>query len=302
MTFVDVSPRRGPARLEASRFDSFLRSALAEDVGSGDVTTDTLLDPEVRAEARLVAKAPGTLAGIDVFRRVFELLDPGLAVIEALADGARLEPGAVAFVARGRARALLTGERTALNLVQRLSGIATRTAVFVAATGGRARVLDTRKTTPGLRALEKHAVRCGGGENHRFGLFDQAMVKNNHVDLAGRGLDALVRELRERHGPSLVITAEARDETEARAAIAGGADVLLLDNFTPAALAELIPRLRAVSGAIEFEASGGVTLENAAAFARAGVDRISVGGLTHSAPALDLSLRLAPCREREGGA
>jgi nicotinate-nucleotide pyrophosphorylase (carboxylating) len=296
VTFVDVCPQQGPLRLEASRFDSFLRSALEEDVGSGDVTTEGLLDGERRAEARLVAKAPGILAGIDVFRRVFELLDPDFEVVRALADGAALQPGAEVLVAHGRARALLTGERTALNLVQRLSGIATRTAAFVAAVGGRARVLDTRKTTPGLRLLEKHAVCCGGGENHRFGLFDQAMVKNNHVDLAGRDLAELVRELRGRHGAKLVITAEARDEAEARAAIAGGADVLLLDNFTPAALGELIPRLRQVSDTIELEASGGVTLENAAAFARAGVDRISVGGLTHSAPALDLSLRLAPWR------
>jgi nicotinate-nucleotide pyrophosphorylase (carboxylating) len=213
-------------------------------------------------------------------------------------DGARVAPATVVAELTGPARALLVGERTALNLVQRLSGIATLTARFVeacAATGSRTRVLDTRKTTPGWRALEKHAVRCGGGENHRFGLFDEAMIKNNHVDLGRREVNALVGALRTRH-PDLRITAEARDEREALGAIAGGADVVLLDNFAPEVLSALCPKLRAAARGrarpLELEASGGVTLANVARFAASGVDRISIGALTHSAPALDLSLRL----------
>jgi nicotinate-nucleotide pyrophosphorylase (carboxylating) len=160
------------------------------------------------------------------------------------------------------------------------------------------RVLDTRKTTPGLRALEKYAVTCGGGENHRFGLYDEAMLKNNHLDLARAGLGELLAHLRARHGPELRITAESRDEREALVAVAGGADVVLLDNLAPPILAGLCPRLRAAARGrarpLELEASGGITLENAAEYARSGVDRISVGALTHSAPALDLALRLEP--------
>jgi nicotinate-nucleotide pyrophosphorylase (carboxylating) len=160
------------------------------------------------------------------------------------------------------------------------------------------RVLDTRKTTPGLRALEKYAVTCGGGENHRFGLHDEAMVKNNHVDLLHAELGALLAALRRRCGPELRITAEARDEREALAAVAGDADVVLLDNFAPAALRALCPRLRAAAAArarpLELEASGGITLANAREFGQSGVDRLSIGALTHSAPALDLALRLEP--------
>lgn len=271
--------------------------ALAEDLGAGDVTTEPLLGPEVRARGRLVAKARGRLAGGELFTRVFRRLDPALRVGTRVADGAELASGDVVLELEGTARALLGGERTALNLVQHLSGIATLTARFVAAARP-ARILDTRKTTPGLRALEKYAVTCGGGENHRFGLFDEVMLKNNHVDLARMDLRTLLAALRARHGARMRITAEARDEREALDALAGDADVILLDNFTPAALASLCPRLRAAARAsararpLELEASGGITLENAAEFAHSGVDRLSVGALTHSAPALDLALRL----------
>jgi nicotinate-nucleotide pyrophosphorylase (carboxylating) len=275
--------------------DRRLRAALDEDLGPGDVTTDTLVPADVRTRARLIARAHGIVAGLGAFARVFELLDSSARVQLALDDGARVAPDTVVAEVAGRARALLSGERTALNLVQRLSGIATLTARFVEACAGRVRVLDTRKTTPGWRALEKHAVRCGGGESHRFGLFDEAMVKNNHVDLVRRDLVALVGALRARH-PALRITAEARDEREALAAIAGDADVVLLDNFAPEALAALCPRLRVAARGrarpLELEASGGITLANAARFAASGVDRVSIGALTHSAPALDLSLRL----------
>jgi nicotinate-nucleotide pyrophosphorylase (carboxylating) len=277
--------------------ERLLETALAEDVGAGDVTTETVVPAAARARAQLIAKSGGVLAGRDVFVRVFERLDPGVSVRPRVADGATVARGDVVCVLEGAARALLVGERTALNLVQRLSGIATLTARFVAAARP-VRVLDTRKTTPGLRRLEKYAVTCGGGENHRFGLFDQAMLKNNHVDLARADLGALLASLRARRGNALVVTAEARDEREALAAVAGDADVVLLDNFTPAALRALCPRLRAAARgrarALELEASGGITLDNAAEFAESGVDRMSIGALTHSAPALDFSLRLEP--------
>ncbi len=277
--------------------ERLLAAALTEDVGAGDLTTDTVIPEGARARARLIARASGILAGGEVFVRVFARLDPLVSVRRRLADGAALASGDVVLELEGRARALLVGERTALNLVQRLSGIATLTARFVAAARP-VRVLDTRKTTPGLRALEKYAVTCGGGENHRFGLFDEAMLKNNHLDLARAELGTLLAALRARHGQELRITAEARHEREALAAVAGDADVVLLDNFRPAELGALCPRLRAAARArvrpLELEASGGITLENAGAFARSGVDRISVGALTHSAPALDLALRLEP--------
>jgi nicotinate-nucleotide pyrophosphorylase (carboxylating) len=274
-----------------------LSVALAEDVGSGDVTTETVVPSEARARGKLVAKAPGVLCGLDGFIAVFERLDPTVRVERLASDGDALERGQEVVVLAGRARALLVGERTALNLVQRLSGIATLSARFVAAARP-ARVYDTRKTTPGLRALEKYAVRCGGGENHRFGLFDAAMLKNNHLDFARAELGQSLARLRARLGPEFFITAEARDEREALAAVAGDADLVLLDNLAPAALARLCPRLREAARGrprrLELEASGGITLENVGAFAASGVDRVSIGALTHSAQALDFALGMEP--------
>lgn len=262
------------------------------DRGAGDLTSEAIVPVGRRARMRLVAKAPGRLAGLGVFERAFALCDEDSTVRLARRDGDPVAPADEVAVVEGQARALLLAERTALNFVQRLSGIATLTARFVDLAAGRARILDTRKTTPGLRALEKHAVRCGGGENHRMGLWDQAMIKDNHADLAGRPLADVVRALRADVGQEVVITAEARDRAEALAAATAGADVVMLDNFTPEELAVLVPQVRAaVEGrALELEASGGVDLENVSAIAAAGVDRISIGALTHSAPALDLSL------------
>lgn len=298
------------SNLAQEAVDDVVRRALDEDVGlspgaprgelpaGDDVTSLHAIDGEARAVARLVAKEPGRLAGLDVFARTFELGDAGSRFEAECSDGVDLAPGDVVGRVHGSARALLRGERPALNLLQHLCGVATLTARFVAASGGKARVLDTRKTTPGLRVLERYAVRCGGGENHRFGLHDQAMVKNNHADLAGRPLERVVEELRERLGPHVTITCEARDEAEALAGIAGGADVVLLDNFTPRELGALCPRLRAAAAKrerpLELEASGGVRLDSIAAIAASGVDRVSVGALTHSAAALDLSLYLEP--------
>lgn len=299
------APRIGlPEPLAAAQIDPVVLQALEEDCGRrpdgsgafGDVTSDTAIAADRRARARLVAKADGVLAGLDVFARVFELCDREVRIERAARDGQRVAPQQELARLVGRARALLVGERTALNFVQRMSGTATLTAQYVARAGGRARILDTRKTTPGLRRFEKYAVRCGGGENHRFGLHDEAMVKNNHLDLAGKDLTAVLRELRAALGDDFVITAEARDEAEALAAVAGGADVVLLDNLPAARMHALCPRLRAARAPrrLEIEASGGITLANVDAVAACGVDRISIGALTHSAPALDLSLYLEP--------
>jgi nicotinate-nucleotide pyrophosphorylase (carboxylating) len=242
-----------------------------------------------------------------VFARAFELCDPsGPRIALLVDDGARIQRGAELATIEGSARALLTAERTALNCVQRLSGIATLTARFVEivreAGMSPPRILDTRKTTPLLRRFEKYAVRCGGGENHRFGLFDEVMVKENHIDLAGRPIEAVLADLRAAVGGAVRITSEARDEKEALSGVDGGADVILLDNMTPAEMERLCPvlrqRARERGHAIEIEASGGIDEKTIAAVARSGVDRISIGALTHSAPALDLSLDLQPLGPR----
>ena len=286
-----------------------MRPALEEDRGGGDLTSIHAVPERARARATLLAKSSGVLAGITVFTRTFELVDPHARVEILQPDGSRFEKGAVLARIEGSARALLTAERTALNFVQRLSGIATLTARFVdaaASAGGTARILDTRKTTPNLRLLEKYAVRCGGGENHRFGLYDEVMVKENHIELAGRPLPVVLRELRHAVGSGVRITSEARDEAEALAGVEGGADVVLLDNMSHEEMARLCPLLRAKAAAagrpVELEASGGIDLSSVAAVSRSGIYRISIGALTHSAPALDLSLDLEPLVPAGGAA
>lgn len=311
---ADAVPPSGPGAPDAGMpppdwLDPILIAALDEDGGPPgsapgprgsrvDLTSDQGIPATARARARLVAKAEGVLCGGALFRRVVELCDARAEVEVLQPDGALLRPGQVVLTARASARALLYAERTGLNFVQRLSGIATVTARYVAVARGRARILDTRKTTPNLRLLEKYAVRCGGGENHRMGLWDEAMVKNNHADLAGSSLESLVATLRARLGPRMRITAEARNLDEARAGVRGDADVILLDNFDADALAQAVVALRAAARGrdrpLELEASGGITLQNLSAAAASGVDRISIGALTHSAPALDFSFYLQP--------
>jgi len=296
-------PRSGPPRpLETGEIDRFVRVALDEDRGGGDLTSITAVPERARARATLVAKSDGVLAGLPVFARAFELCDRRAKVEMRAEDGSRFRRGDVLARVEGQARALLAAERTALNFVQRLSGTATMTARFVdlarTASPNGVRILDTRKTTPGLRLLEKYAVRCGGGENHRFGLYDEVMVKENHIELAGRSIEAVLADLRRAVGPTVRITCEARDAKEAFAAVDGGADVVLLDNMTAEALSDLCPGLRARAAdrgrKIELEASGGIDERTLPAIARSGVDRLSIGALTHSAPALDLSLELEP--------
>jgi nicotinate-nucleotide pyrophosphorylase (carboxylating) len=271
-----------------------LRAALAEDVGPGDITSELLVPADARGVATIRAKASGVLAGVDVARAVFALASNGPAgadveVESALDDGAAVAPGDTVLVVRGNARALLVAERTALNFLIRLSGIATLTARFVEAVAGTgASILDTRKTTPGWRYLEKAAVRAGGGENHRFALYDAVLVKENHLAFGADLKQALAAR-----PAGMVAIVEAESIDEYRLAAAAGADVVMLDEFTPGQVAAV----RAERGAAArplLEVSGGITLANVRAYAEAGVERISIGALTHSAPPLDLSMRLAP--------
>lgn len=270
--------------------------ALAEDVGPGDVTAEAVVPAGARARGRIVQKQPGVLFGFDAAREAF--VQAGAQDFDALiAEGEWREdvPAAVASIA-GSARALLAGERTALNLLGHLSGIATLTARFVwAIDGSGARILDTRKTTPGLRALEKAAVAAGGGINHRMGLHDALLIKENHVAFAGSVAQAvgLARDAR----PAMRVTVECRDAAETAAALQAGADRVLLDNMDAEGLRAAVAAREGVGDGgrrVELEASGGITLANAADVARTGVDFISVGALTHSAPALDLSLLIEP--------
>jgi len=293
------APRVGtPDPLTPEEIDAVLQPALEEDRGSGDLSGESAVPADARARARLVAKAAGHIAGLDVFARAFTLCDPEARTELLARDGDLVEAGQELAHIEGNARALLVAERVALNFLQRLSGIATRTAGFVELAAGRARVLDTRKTTPLLRRLERHAVRCGGGENHRLGLFDEVMLKENHIDLAGRPLSELLPAVRAQVGAGVRITCEARDEAEAETATRGGADVVMLDNLSPERIAKVAPRLRAIAdelgNALELEASGGIDEDALPAVAASGVDRISIGGLTHSVQALDLSLYLEP--------
>ncbi len=263
--------------------------ALAEDLGDGDVTTAATVPAETQAQAIIRQKAPGVIYGVDVAEQVFRSLDPDASFARAVDEGVWRESGEVLRV-EGHARALLSGERTALNFLQRLSGVATMAARAVRAIEGTdARILDTRKTTPGLRALEKAAVAAGGATNHRAGLYDAILIKENHAALAG-GVAEAVRRARAR-APDLPLEVECRDLAEVDEALAAGAPRLLLDNMSPAQLAAAVEH---VAGRAVLEASGGVTLQTLREVASTGVDFVSVGALTHSAPALDLSLLLNP--------
>jgi nicotinate-nucleotide pyrophosphorylase (carboxylating) len=265
--------------------------ALAEDVGDGDATTEATVDLDARARATIIQKEPGVISGLEVAEAVFSRLDPEAAVERLGPEGAWREAGAPVLAVEGSARPLLTAERTALNFLGRLSGVATATARVVRAVrdaGGTARILDTRKTTPGLRRLEKQAVADGGGVNHRAGLYDAILIKENHVAAAGGIAPAVERARRAR--PDLPLAVEVRDSSEIDAALEAGAPRMLLDNMSPDEVRAAVAR---VAGRAELEASGGVNAETVLVYATIeGLDYVSMGALTHSAPALDLSLAL----------
>jgi len=263
-------------------------AALAEDVGRGDVTTEATVAEDATCTARLLLKEPGVVCGLSAMEAVFRSLDPKLSFEPSAADADLFEQPTDLARVSGRTRAVLTGERTALNLLARLSGIATLTRRFVDAIDGTgAEILDTRKTTPGLRALEKYAVRCGGGRNHRFGLDDGILVKDNHLHAAG-GVKPAVDLLRAT-GTALPIEVEAETLADVREALAAGAEQILLDNMSPALMRDAV---ELVAGKASLEASGGVSLDTVREIAETGVDFVSVGALTHSARSLDVSLEL----------
>lgn len=275
--------------LHPDLYREIVRRALAEDVGRGDVTTEAVIERGQQARAVMLSKSSCVIAGLDIASEVFRQLDPQVVIEVRTKDGDHCEPTTVVAEYRGEAGALLTAERTALNFVQRLSGIATYTRQFVDAAAGRAIVLDTRKTTPLLRALEKYAVRAGGGVNHRGGLDTGILIKDNHVLLAG-GVERAVARMRAAD-LEMLTEVEAQTLDEVDEALRAGAEIVLFDNMSTPDIVEAVTRCR---GRAKTEISGGVTLSRMAELAATGADYISIGALTHSAPAIDLSLDIEP--------
>lgn len=269
--------------------DEIIVNALKEDVNYVDVASDYLIPEDQRNEAYFVAKADGVLCGLSVAMRVFSLLDDTFEAKLYKHDGDKIQTGDLIAEFSGKTVLLLKGERTALNLLQHLSGIATATAAAVElAKGTNAQITDTRKTLPGLRALQKYAVTCGGGKNHRFNLSDGAMLKDNHID-AGGGITNAVNALRGKLGHMVKIEVETRDLAEVREALAAGADIIMLDNMSNEMMREAV---QIIDGRAKTEASGGITLETIAEVAKTGVDIISLGALTHSVKAFDISMKM----------
>ena len=275
--------------LEPALYREIVRRALAEDLGWGDLTTESTIAPEQRARGVLIAKAPLVVAGLDVAIEAFRQLDPGATFNVLRHDSDACASGDTIAEMIGLATALLTAERTALNFLQRLCGIATLTRRFVDASAGRILILDTRKTTPTLRVLEKYAVRAGGGTNHRMGLDDGILIKDNHIRLAG-GIDAALSRMREA-STDMPIEIEVQSFDQLDEALAAGATRILADNFSVAELKEVVKRAK---GRAQIEISGGVTIDRMADLAATGADFVSVGALTHSAPAMDISFEIEP--------
>lgn len=271
--------------------DDLLTLAFAEDVGDGDHTTLSTIPADEQGKQRLIVKEEGILAGVDIARKVFEKFDPSLKMTVFIKDGAHVKPGDIAFEVEGSVRSLLQTERVMLNIMQRMSGIATQTAKYQARLEGlKTKVLDTRKTTPGMRMLEKEAVRIGGGCNHRIGLFDMILIKDNHIDFAGgitQAVNAAKKYLAE-NGKDLKIEVEVRNTDEINEALKAGIDRIMLDNFTPERTREAV---KLINGQVEVESSGGITLDTLRDYGDCGVDFISVGALTHSVKGLDMSFK-----------
>ena len=274
--------------------DDLLTLAFAEDVGDGDHTTLSTIPDNEMGRQHLLVKEEGILAGVDIARKVFEKFDPSLKMTVYINDGSHVKPGDIAFVVEGKVRSLLQTERIMLNIMQRMSGIATQTARYQERLSGlKTKVLDTRKTTPGLRMLEKEAVRIGGGSNHRIGLFDMILIKDNHVDFAGgirQAIDAAKKYCSD-NNKDLKIEIEVRNEDEIYQALEAGVDRIMLDNFTPERTIKAVEQIRAVNPSVEIESSGGITIDTLRQYGECGVDFISVGALTHSVKGLDMSFK-----------
>ena len=274
--------------------DDLLTLAFAEDVGDGDATTLSTIPASAMGRQHLIIKEEGILAGVDIARKVFEKFDPSLKMTVYINDGAHVRPGDVAFVVEGPVRSLLQTERVMLNIMQRMSGIATTTAKYQSRLEGlKTKVLDTRKTTPGMRILEKMAVKIGGGANHRIGLFDMILIKDNHNDFAGGIANSVARAKQwcKENGKNLKIEVEVRDTDEITQALAADVDRIMLDNFTPERTVEAVKIIRSKNPNVEIESSGGITLDTLRPYGEAGVDFISVGALTHSVKGLDMSFK-----------
>ncbi len=287
-----MNPRATLTETERVDLARRVETALEEDLGDGDLTSRALVPDEATAEARIVARRPGILAGLPAAEEVFRRVDPVLLFESLASDGERIEAGRKVARIAGRARSLLAGERTALNFLQRLSGVATLTRRFADAVEGTgARILDTRKTLPGMRRLDKYAVRAGGGSNHRMGLFDQILIKENHLAASGLEAGGAVERAREKAPSGTFVEVEVETLQQFRRALEAGPDAILLDDMGREEIAEAV-RLRGSARTPALEVSGGVSLETVRGLAELGVDRISVGALTHSAPALDLALEM----------
>ena len=274
--------------------DDLLTLAFAEDVGDGDATTLSTIPAEAMGRQHLLVKEEGILAGVEIARKVFAKFDPSLKMEVFINDGTRVHPGDIAFVVEGPVRSLLQTERIMLNIMQRMSGIATMTDKYQSRLAGlKAKVLDTRKTTPGMRILEKMAVKIGGGENHRIGLFDMILIKDNHNDFAGGIPNSVARAKQwcKDNGKNLKIEVEVRDDNEIKQALEAGVDRIMLDNFTPGRTAEAVAMIRKANPDVEIESSGGITIDTLRAYGEAGVDFLSVGALTHSVKGLDMSFK-----------
>ena len=275
--------------LDPEAYRELVRQALAEDIGAGDITTEAIVPEQQRARGAFLVKQPCVIAGLDIAFEAFRQLDPDVLAKAFKRDGERCAANDIIARVAGNAHALLAAERVALNFLQRLSGIATKARQFVDAAGGRITVLDTRKTTPNLRALEKYAVEAGGATNHRMGLFDAFLIKDNHVRAAGGVKAAVDLARRHRRTPSQIIEVEAQSLQQVDEALDAGADILLADNLSLDEIRETVKRAR---GRSKVEISGGVTLERMADLAASGADYVSAGALTHSAPAADISFEL----------
>jgi nicotinate-nucleotide pyrophosphorylase (carboxylating) len=281
--------------LSDEQIDSIIDAALAEDISHGDITSQGLIPPQLQGKATILVKDEGILAGGEVARRVFLKVDPSLEVELLIEDGKRIHPGEVIVTVSGRVIGILKAERTALNFLQRLSGIASQTAQYIAETQGlKVKVIDTRKTTPGLRLLEKYAVRTGGGENHRFHLGDGILIKDNHITTLralGMTIKDIVAKSKQNAPQELKIEIEVNTVEEALEAAEAGTDIIMLDNMSPNEMRRVVD---SIPSQVKTEASGGITLANVRAAAMAGVDFISIGALTHSVKALDINLELEP--------
>ncbi len=286
-------------QLSEEQLCNIIDLALSEDIAHGDVTSEILIPPDLHRGASLLVKAEGILAGIDVVKLVFLRVDPSLKIEVLIKDGTRIKPGDVVATISGKVISILKAERVALNFLQRLSGIASQTAQYVAeARGFTAKIVDTRKTTPGLRLLEKYAVRMGGGQNHRFHLGDAVLIKDNHLVAlrhTGMSLKDIVVKAKQNAPKGMIVEVEVTTVQEALEVAEAGADMILLDNMSPDEMQQAVNLVKSqIKNPIKFEASGGITLDNVRAAAMTGVDIISVGALTHSTKALNISLELEP--------